>query len=756
MPSTASDRGRPSVKRRARQILGDLVRDACAPTPSASVTAAARDDAEVSDGEEISSGHARRPLDEASRERSIDLDALTSALTCAITNAPFVDPVTTPCGHTFERDALARWLTRAESERAMSRDRALSIASAPASCPQCRSALYHELPHEWPVNTTVRACVEAAFGKDAARAARSERAREGSGRGVERCEDEAWTSEDKVVPLVGPSHELPVFFLDALVPGQEVTLNVFESKYKVLIRRCLMGSRKFLMTSNEDVSEDEFVEMFNPDYEGSLDVSAALEEGCKAMGVNLERFGRFCAECQIVTCQELVDGRFLVRVRAMRHVYVHGAVSDPAGYCVARCTRVRDEVSSTQGAADVYRNAESVKIRLQLRVERVTTLFDIWIAMTSGPRWLYNYGGRMSSLLQSVGSKPDKDHASELGWWFIRALNPLPTIDGTIEMRSICMNAWNIDVRLSVIAQMLAYSLALVQRIAVKNWVKSEHATAVALCDALYDELESDESLPVLLGGGIGRSTSNPDDVASQVRTLERLFTLAETGDPLGKTVLEMARVISHYSESEVESHTGATPSFVDAMLRERGSDLENLGSTNVARAWAFESDRPTGELTEALACLILTYGPGALALACWRQLSSLDPKSKHLAATNERLLRCLASLASDPSRAPRDVNALFQISSSFGEHLRRDMRFGIYKVLYIYDLAKLLTYLCYRLVVVFVFALGFLFEVIFDREFQGGRYTVARGVLMAIALGGSMGLYTRYTFNGFLGVWFG
>ena len=47
---------------------------------------------------------------------------------------------------------------------------------APANCPQCRSALYHELPHEWPVNTTVRECVEAVFGKSA-RDAEARRAR---------------------------------------------------------------------------------------------------------------------------------------------------------------------------------------------------------------------------------------------------------------------------------------------------------------------------------------------------------------------------------------------------------------------------------------------------------------------------------------------------------------------------------------------------------------------------------------------------
>ena len=96
-------------------------------------------------------------------------------------------------------------------------------------------------------------------------------------------------------------------------------------------------------------------------------------------------------------------------------------------------------------------------------------LFDVWIAMTNGSRWLYNYGGKMSTLLQAVGARPDKLDCSALSWWLVRVMNPIPTIDATIEMRSICLNAWNVDVRFRVIAQMLAYSLVLVQRHGVRG-----------------------------------------------------------------------------------------------------------------------------------------------------------------------------------------------------------------------------------------------------------------------------------------------
>ena len=44
--------------------------------------------------------------------------------------------------------------------------------------------------------------------------------------------------------------------------------------------------------------------------------------------------------------------------------------------------------------------------------------------------------------------------------------------------------------RFRVIAQMLAYSLVLVQRHGVRAWVKREHVVAVSVCDELYGRLQ--------------------------------------------------------------------------------------------------------------------------------------------------------------------------------------------------------------------------------------------------------------------------
>ena len=78
--------------------------------------------------------------------RIVDARELLDAMTCPVSGLVFVDPVTTTCGHTFSRQSLARWMTSTGSNQ---RD------GAGPTCPTCRAPLYHESPHQWPVNTVL-------------------------------------------------------------------------------------------------------------------------------------------------------------------------------------------------------------------------------------------------------------------------------------------------------------------------------------------------------------------------------------------------------------------------------------------------------------------------------------------------------------------------------------------------------------------------------------------------------------------------
>ena len=164
----------------------------------------------------------------------ISREDLVDALTCPVSGKLFVDPVTTVCGHSFSRRCLSTWMART--------DRA-------PSCPTCRAPLYHENPRRWPVNTTLVDLVERFLGDELADARASE---PGDGLDV----------GDGRGPGAGPAEsELSLFVLDAITPGQEITLNVFEERYKLMVRRCLQGSRRFgmvgLIRDENDARRDE-------------------------------------------------------------------------------------------------------------------------------------------------------------------------------------------------------------------------------------------------------------------------------------------------------------------------------------------------------------------------------------------------------------------------------------------------------------------------------------------------------------------
>jgi hypothetical protein len=99
-----------------------------------------------------------------------------------------------------------------------------------------------------------------------------------------------------------------------------------------------------------------------------------------------------------------------------------------------------------------------------------------------------------------------------------------------------------------------------------------------------------------------------------------------------------------------------------------------------------------------------------------------------------------------------KDVKELLRLSSAFSKHLRRDMRCGLYKFLYLFDVCRMFVYLVYRVVVLVIFALGFLFEVAFDREFHGGHRTAARGLFVAVAIGAASGLFARSSLDAYMG----
>eukprot|EP00029_Vermamoeba_vermiformis_P011162 TRINITY_DN6072_c0_g1_i1.p1 TRINITY_DN6072_c0_g1~~TRINITY_DN6072_c0_g1_i1.p1 ORF type:complete len:420 (-),score=78.62 TRINITY_DN6072_c0_g1_i1:124-1383(-) len=122
---------------------------------------------------------------------------------CVLCMKLFYNPVTTPCGHTFCKPCLAR-----------------AVDHTP-QCPMCRTVLHVAKDH--PVNITLKTIIEKNFPE------------ENKQRVAEVLSENSQTEEN-----------MPIFTLNSVVfPGQEFPMHIFEPRYRLMIRRCLEGDRKF-------------------------------------------------------------------------------------------------------------------------------------------------------------------------------------------------------------------------------------------------------------------------------------------------------------------------------------------------------------------------------------------------------------------------------------------------------------------------------------------------------------------------------
>ena len=338
-------------------------------------------------------------------------EELLDALTCPISGKLFVDPVTAVCGHTFSRRMLAKWMGQPGRQ---------------SSCPTCRAPLYHESPHQWPINTTIADLCER-FLNDALREARdSEPALDFPPFDSQYRERLRAETRGEPFPHAGPrsvrdaahavtrgddargnahAHsdavELPLFVLDPMVPGQEITLNVFEERYKRMVRRCMQHTRRFGMVAPADehhegalralttrerrkgetkrhtrnrpngtsegrargAEEDDAARAYASSEEEEDALESAGDERETSARCDVGRrvepsAGPFAfldhgVECVVTAFQEGINGRVLVRCRATRHVKILSAFEDEAGYAVARVVQVADDATSS-----VFRDEE--------------------------------------------------------------------------------------------------------------------------------------------------------------------------------------------------------------------------------------------------------------------------------------------------------------------------------------------------------------------------------------------------------------
>ncbi|KAJ5143817.1 Zinc finger RING-type [Penicillium bovifimosum] len=136
-------------------------------------------------------------------------DSLRSELDCQVCYALILDPMTTPCGHTFCRTCVARVLDHTDL------------------CPICRRKLDMHALHSEPLNQTVARLIDY-FHPDEIAVRRESSA-----------QDETDTDYEK---------NLPLFVCTLAFPTMPTFLHVFEPRYRLMIRRVVAsGHGKFGM-----------------------------------------------------------------------------------------------------------------------------------------------------------------------------------------------------------------------------------------------------------------------------------------------------------------------------------------------------------------------------------------------------------------------------------------------------------------------------------------------------------------------------
>ncbi|CAG8476224.1 7270_t:CDS:1 [Acaulospora morrowiae] len=154
-------------------------------------------------------------------------DLLAGELECQVCYQLFIDPVTTPCGHTYCRPCLTRSLDH--------NDR----------CPLCRYQLRsYEYYRNNPINKTISTFITSlypALYADRRQSAESE--------------------------LYDSMQDVPIFVTSLVFPRMPCFLHIFEPRYRLMIRRCLESrQRKFGMILQEDSEYGTMLEIRSSEF----------------------------------------------------------------------------------------------------------------------------------------------------------------------------------------------------------------------------------------------------------------------------------------------------------------------------------------------------------------------------------------------------------------------------------------------------------------------------------------------------------
>lgn len=284
-------------------------------------------------GLEMASASVVRKIKHGKPQRSDEFD-------CTLCLKLLYEPITTPCGHSFCRSCLFQSMDHGNK------------------CPMCRTVLFIS-PKTYSTSVTLKNIIQKNFPEEYA----------------ER------KSEHDNLANIGVDL-MPLFVMDVVLPCQKMSLNIFEPRYRLMVRRIMEGNRRMGMV--------------------------AIDSGTASVV-------DFACEVEITECEPLPDGRFYLEVEGRRRFRILRSW-DQDGYRVAEIEWIQD-IFPVQGTRE--------REDLQEMARGASELALSWIRRAKEAAQIDRRSRRME-ILQAEGmpSPQDPEHFS---FWLVNILNLRPS-----------------------------------------------------------------------------------------------------------------------------------------------------------------------------------------------------------------------------------------------------------------------------------------------------------------------------------------
>ncbi|KAI3685075.1 hypothetical protein L6452_34308 [Arctium lappa] len=258
---------------------------------------------------------------------------------CTLCLKLLYEPITTSCGHTFCRSCLFQSMDRGNR------------------CPLCRTVLFIS-PRTCAISVTLNSIIERTFPEEYAE---------------RKLEHESLTS-------MGPDL-IPLFVMDVVLPCQKLHLNIFEARYRLMVRRIMEGNRRMGMVILDSAT-------------GSV--------------------ADYACEVEITDCEPLPDGRFFLEVESRRRFHIVRNW-DQDGYRVAVVEWVQD-LSPPEGTREKY--------DLQQTTNKVAAYARSWISVAQETAQRDEV--RLAELHKAEGLMPSANDPESFSFWLATLTNQRP------------------------------------------------------------------------------------------------------------------------------------------------------------------------------------------------------------------------------------------------------------------------------------------------------------------------------------------